>query len=87
MVGLDNGEVAVVVRQNKGDLLRPWVRLVRAPDGAPYSPLFDVDLRDPDPGGEKPFARSVKGVLDPARYGIDNFCLTITESIMSEYIF
>ncbi len=71
VVALDSDEVAVVVRQNRGELLRPWVRLARAPNGAPYSPLFDVDLRDPDPRGEKPFARSVKGVLDPARYNID----------------
>ena len=71
VVGLDSDEVAVVVRQNRGELLRPWVRLARAPNGAPYTPPFDVDLRDPDPRGEKPFARSVKGVLDPARYGID----------------
>jgi len=71
LVRLDSGEVAVVVRQNRGELLRPWVRLVKAANGAPYSPLFDVDLRDPDPHGVKPFARSILGVLDPADHNVD----------------
>ena len=77
LVSLDSAEVGVVVRQNKGELVRPWVRLVRAPDKAPYEPYFDVDLRDPDPAGEKPFARSVKRVMDPTAQGVDvNFVLS-----------
>jgi len=70
-VELDSGEAGVVVRQNKGELLRPWVRLVRAANRAPYRPYFDVDLRDPDPTGMMPFARSVRGILDPTRHDMD----------------
>jgi putative nucleotidyltransferase with HDIG domain len=66
LVSLDTGQAGVVVRQNRGDLLRPWVRLVRDARGAPLWRGSDVDLREPDPAGERPFGRSIDRILDPA---------------------
>lgn len=71
LVKLDTREIGVVVRQNRGELLRPWVRLIRAADGGPIEGYKDADLRDPDPRGEKLFARSVAIVLDPTESGIN----------------
>jgi len=71
VVKLDTKEIGVVVRQNRGELLRPWVRLVRTRDGAPMDEYKDVDLRDPDQFGVKLFARSVALVLDPAQLKIN----------------
>lgn len=66
VVRLDTGEVGVVARQNHDQLLRPWVRIVRG-----SVVVFEVDLRAPDPKGEKPFARTVSSALDPAAAGFD----------------
>lgn len=71
LVRLDSAEVGVVSRQNHDQLLRPWVRLVRAPDGAPLAGHPEVDLREADPLGEKPFARTVTATLDAATEGVD----------------
>ncbi|MBI5441902.1 MAG: HD domain-containing protein, partial [Deltaproteobacteria bacterium] len=70
-VRLDTGEVGVVVRQNPGELLRPWVRLVGHRAAGPLSRWKDVDLRAPDPEGERPYARSVLAVLDRQEAGVD----------------
>ncbi len=71
VVRLDTGELGVVVRQNPGDLLRPWVRLVLDRQGAPLLQHPDVDLRTPDPRGEAPYARSVQAVLSPGDVDLD----------------
>ena len=71
MVELDTGEVGVVCRQNRADLIRPVVRLVRGADGAPLARPLDVDVSEPDPRGDKPFARTVQRTLDPAEAGFD----------------
>lgn len=71
VVALDTGEIAVVTCQNRTDLLRPWVRLVRDAQGLPLDRPADADLRAPDPRGEKPFARAVARVLPPRAAGLD----------------
>jgi hypothetical protein len=68
---LDTGETAVILRQNRGDLTRPVVRLVARAVGGPAAWGGDVDLRAADPTGKKPYARSIKAVLDPQSSGID----------------
>lgn len=72
VVRLDTRETGVVIRQNRRELLRPWVRLVRCSAGPFLSGWTDVDLRAPDPAGERPFARSIAAVLDPGEAGIDS---------------
>ncbi|GAB6063068.1 HD-GYP domain-containing protein [Deferrisoma palaeochoriense] len=71
VVRLDTGEVGVVCRQNRAELIRPWVRLVRDPEGKPLSPPVDVDLSAPDPNGEKPFARTIASTLGPGEAQVD----------------
>ena len=71
VVSLDTGEVGVVIQQNRGQLLRPWVRVGQRASGEPLAVPADVDLRDPDPAGEKPFARSVARVLETRQAGFD----------------
>ncbi len=71
VVRLDTGETGVVVRQNRDDLVRPWVRVVTTPRGHPLPTPVDVDLRQPDPHGEKAHARSVASVVPPAKVRID----------------
>ncbi len=71
VVRLDTGEVGVVYRQNHAELIRPWVRLVRKASGEPFTPPVDADLTQPDPEGEKPFARTIATTLDAAQAGID----------------
>ena len=71
VVRLDTGETGVVVRQNRDDLVRPWVRVVTTPQGYPLPTPVDVDLRLPDPSGEKAHARSVASVVPPVKVRID----------------
>jgi putative nucleotidyltransferase with HDIG domain len=71
VVRLDTGEVGVVIRQNRGELLRPWVRLDGASLRPPPAMPVEVDLRDRDPAGEKIYARSVQLVLDPTQAGVN----------------
>ena len=71
VVRLDTGEMGVVCRQNHADLLRPWVRVVRKPSGEPLPHPVDVDLTEPDPSGEKPFARSIAEALEPGALEVD----------------
>ena len=68
---LDTGETAVVVRQNRHDPVRPWVRIVTTPEGRPLPTPLDVDLREEDPAGEKPYARAVDTVIPAQEAGID----------------
>jgi len=70
-VRLDTGEVGVVIRQNRSDLLRPWVRIARSAAGAPLRVAEDADLRAPDPRGLQPHARTVREVVDPRLAGLD----------------
>jgi len=70
-VRLDTGEVGVVLRQNRDQLLRPWVRVVHNGSGRPLPQPLDRDLREPDEAGEKPHARSIERVLDAAGAGFD----------------
>jgi putative nucleotidyltransferase with HDIG domain len=70
-VMLDSGEVAVVYRQNHAQLLRPWVRIVRAPSGETLPRAVDVSLAEADPAGERPFSRTVASVLDAGEMGLD----------------
>jgi HD-GYP domain-containing protein (c-di-GMP phosphodiesterase class II) len=71
VVRLDTGEVGVVVRQNRDQPLRPWLRIVRNADGRPLPTPVDRDLREPGAGEDKPFARTVERVLDPREAGVD----------------
>ncbi len=70
VVQLDSGEVGVVCRLNRDDLLRPWVRVVLDAGGAPCRRPEDLDLRAPPVSGTSGFARSVGAVVDPAPYGL-----------------
>jgi putative nucleotidyltransferase with HDIG domain len=70
-VHLSSGEVGIVVRQNRDSLLRPWVRLARSARGVPLRRPADVDLRDPDPRGEAPHARTIVQVVDPRSADLD----------------
>lgn len=71
VVRLDTPQLGVVLRQNRGNLLRPWVRLVPTPTKAAPPYWEDVDLREPDPKREKPHTRSIERVVDPRMAGID----------------
>jgi putative nucleotidyltransferase with HDIG domain len=62
-VVLDTGELGVVLRQNREQTLRPWIRLCRTPEGRSLIEPVDVDLRESDPSGQKSHARSVERVL------------------------
>lgn len=68
---LDTGELGVVYAQNHSELLRPWVRLVRGAFGAPLATPLDVDLREPEPKGNKKFARTIVNVLLPHQAGLN----------------
>lgn len=68
---LDTGELGVVYAQNHSELLRPWVRLVRGPFGAPLATPMDVDLREQEPKGNKKFARTIVNVLLPHQAGLN----------------
>lgn len=70
-VRLDTGEVAVVVRQNRDQPLRPWIRVVRNGDGRPLPTPVDRDLREPGSREDKPFARTIERVLDPRDAQVD----------------
>jgi putative nucleotidyltransferase with HDIG domain len=70
-VRLDTGEVGVVVRQNRADLLRPRVRPAVSAGGLPLRRPLDVDLREPDPRGELPHARTVERVIPHGAVGFD----------------
>jgi len=70
-VRLDTGEVGVVIRQNRADLLRPWVRIARSAAGAPLQRAVDADLRAPDPRELQPYARTIREVVDPRVAGLD----------------
>jgi len=71
LVKLDNGWIGVVLRQNRDDLLRPWVRLCRDAAGRPLQPTQDLDLHAPEANPHVPPAREVEQVLDPASTGVD----------------
>jgi putative nucleotidyltransferase with HDIG domain len=71
VVQLDNHWVGVVLRQNRDELLHPWVRVCRDAAGHPLAATQDVDLRQHDGGGQVPAAREVVGVLDPKQAGVD----------------
>ncbi|MEW6486901.1 MAG: HD-GYP domain-containing protein [Thermodesulfobacteriota bacterium] len=70
-VRLDTGETGVVVRQNRDQLLRPWVRVMKNSDGRPLPYPVDRDLRETGEAGDKPCARSIERVLDPRDVGVD----------------
>jgi putative nucleotidyltransferase with HDIG domain len=65
VVCLDTGEVGVVCCQNHENLVRPRVRLVRGPGGEPLPSPRDVELIEPDPGGARPYRRTVVATLGP----------------------
>ena len=71
VVRLDTGEVGIVCRQNHVELLRPWVRVVRGAGGEPLPHPVDVDLTEPDPRGDRPFARTIAATMDPGEAGVD----------------
>jgi putative nucleotidyltransferase with HDIG domain len=71
VVQLDTGEVGVVIRQNRGELLRPWVRLDGRSLTPPLAVPVDVDLKDLDPDRIKLYARTVERVLDSRVAGVD----------------
>jgi putative nucleotidyltransferase with HDIG domain len=71
VVCLDTGEVGVVLRQNREELLRPWVRVVRDGSGRPLPQPLDVNLRDPRGENSTGPVRNVERVLDGATVGLD----------------
>ena len=71
VVQLDNGWVGVVLRQNRDELLHPWVRLCRDAAGRPLKTVQDVDLRHPAANEGAPEAREVVRVLEPKAAGVD----------------
>jgi putative nucleotidyltransferase with HDIG domain len=71
VVTLDTGEMGVVYQQNHTDLLRPWVRIVRGPDGAPLARPADADLREADTQGHKKTLRSIQSVILAEQSGLD----------------
>ncbi len=71
VVQLDNGWVGVVLRQNRDELLLPWVRLCRDAAGHPLKTVQDVDLRHPAANERAPEAREVARVLEPKAVGVD----------------
>jgi len=71
VVCLDTHELGVVFMQNHAQLLRPWIKLVRDASGAPVENPFDVDLSDPDPNGQKEFARTITGTVEAKKAGLD----------------
>jgi hypothetical protein len=70
LVQLSNGEVGVVIGQNRVRRLRPKVMLLLAPDKTPLeiNPIRDLisDTHDND-GAEI----AIQGVLEPGTYGLD----------------
>jgi len=66
VVRLNTGEVGIVLRQNREELLRPWIRVVRDGKGRPLPEPLDVNLRDPGSNGDASPARDVERVLDSA---------------------
>jgi hypothetical protein len=79
VVRLDTAEVGVVCRENHEHLLRPWVRLVCGSDGVLLPSPMDADLREADPTGQKPFARTVVATLDPVSAGVDPEAVLVRE--------
>jgi len=55
-VRLDSGELALVIRQNSGEPLRPWVRLLSRADG--------TELAAPEDANLSADARAVREVVD-----------------------
>lgn len=84
VVRLDTGEIGVVVKQNRDNLLRPRVRLTHDVHSSPLSVARDVDLRTPDPLEERPFSRSVQTVLDPREIDCDVDTILATEATVRE---
>ncbi|MBI5444095.1 MAG: HD-GYP domain-containing protein [Deltaproteobacteria bacterium] len=80
VVRLDTGEVGVVCRQNHDQLLRPCVRVVFDADGARLAASVEVDLREQDDRGEKPFARAVAATLEAAAAGVDPEAVLVREA-------
>ena len=71
VVELDSGWVGVVLRQNRNELLHPWVRVCRDARGKPLNSPRDVDLRRPEADEQVPEAHEVVRVLDPQIFGLD----------------
>lgn len=69
VVALDTGETGVVSAQNRPNLLRPWVRILRHSSGAPLERPLDVDLTAKDPMGYRAYMRSIASVLPPTGMG------------------
>lgn len=65
MVRLDSGEIGVVCRQNRDQILRPWVRIAIDAKGKPLVQPLDVDLRKSDKNDSKKFAKSIDKALNP----------------------
>ncbi|RMH04709.1 MAG: HD-GYP domain-containing protein [Nitrospirae bacterium] len=63
LVELSTGERGVVVFVNAAEMLKPAVKVIVDPHGAPYAVPFVVDLACPSPG-EPP--RMIRALLNPA---------------------
>jgi len=81
MVKLDSGEVGVVCRQNRDQILRPWVRVAMDVNGKPLIQPLDVDLRKPDKNDFKKFSKSIIETLDPRKVIISVDKLLEKESV------
>jgi len=72
MVRLNTGEVAVVLKVNAADTLRPQVRVLFDAEGKRLALTYDLNLWDPtDP--DRP--ASIVASLDPANYQLDPLTL------------
>jgi len=72
MVRLNTGEVAVVLKVNAADTLRPQVRVLFDAEGKRLALTYDLNLWDPtDP--DRP--ASIVASLDPANYEVDPLTL------------
>jgi putative nucleotidyltransferase with HDIG domain len=69
VVRLTTAEIGVVTRPGGEDTSRPWVRIIRDPEGNPVEGE-EVSLMEWNPEAED-YARSILIALDPAIRGID----------------
>lgn len=82
VVGLTNGETAVVVTVNEEDRTRPIVKLLLGRKGHPYNTPRYINLltQQRDSSGR---SLAVKRVLDPSEYDLDLETLTIQSGATS----
>jgi HD-GYP domain-containing protein (c-di-GMP phosphodiesterase class II) len=71
LVDLSSGEVAVVVRQNRTERLKPQVLIVADPEKAPLSKPVCADLATETLARDKPAPLTISAGLPAGSYGLD----------------